>query len=91
MAVLGGSGFGSGLLELLGLGFGFLGPPELGSGLLEHPGWTLPPWELPGLPGVEFLLGWVLAPWGFLAPAGLDCGSWGLHGLNSGLNDQATY
>ena len=43
MAVLGGSGLGSGLLELLGLDFDFLGPPELGSGLLEHAGWILPP------------------------------------------------
>ena len=50
MAVLGGSGLGSGLLELLGLDFDFLGPPELGSGLLEHPGWILPPMDLLGGP-----------------------------------------
>ena len=43
MAILGGSGLGSGLLELLGLDFDFLIPPELGSGLLEPPGWILSP------------------------------------------------
>ena len=102
MFVLGGSGLGSGLLEppelgpnllswVLGLASDFRGPPELGSCLLEHPGWILLPWELPGLPGVYFLLGWLLASWGFLAPPGLDSGFWGLHGLSSGLNDQATF
>ena len=49
-AVLGGSGLGSGLLELLGLDFDFLGPPELGYGLLEPPGWILPPGDLRGGP-----------------------------------------
>ena len=46
MAVLGGSGFDSCLLELLGLDFDVLGPPELGFGLLEPPGWTQPAWDL---------------------------------------------
>lgn len=50
MAVLGGSGLGSGLLELLGLDFDFLGPPWLGSGLLEPLDWILPPGDLLGGP-----------------------------------------
>ena len=48
MAVLGGSGLDSGLLELPGLDFDILGPPELGSGLLEPLGWILPPRDLLG-------------------------------------------
>ena len=50
MTVFGGSGLDSGLPELLGPDSEFLGPPELGSGLLEPPGWILPPRDFLGGP-----------------------------------------
>ena len=37
-----------------GLDFDFLGPPELGYGLLEPPGWILPPWDLRGGPPLGY-------------------------------------
>ena len=91
MIVFGGSGLDSGLLEPLALVSDVLGPPDLGSNLLEHRGYTLTPWNHLGFPGVDFLLSWILPSWGFLGPPGLDPGFWGLRGLDSELNDHATF
>ena len=71
---LGGSGLDSGVLELLRLASSFLGPP--GAHRLESD-----PWGFLGIPGVDFLMGWMLASRGFLGPPGPDSGSWGLHEL----------